>query len=271
MGIRAALIPVLFVCSNGWGQPAADSPTFEVASVRRLLPTARQEMVGVIGGPGTADPTRIEYRIPMTFLVMMAYGVTYRQVSGPDWLNTELYEIVAKIAPGTTKEQCSLMLQSLLAERFKLQIHRELQNLPMYFLTESKNGPKVKIHVDGVSPRVVADKTDFDNYPSLASGHLMASAGGHNHLRVEDRDLTWLAEELAAQLGSPVKDETGLTGKYDLELYWLSESFAAHASPGSGPDLSEALQGQLGLKLQEKEGPVETVVIDHVEKAPTEN
>jgi uncharacterized protein (TIGR03435 family) len=273
---ETVLIAAILVCSTGWAQPTA----FEVASVKPLPPTARQGNVGVLGGPGTADPTRIEYRLPMTFLVMAAYNISYFQLSGPDWINSEMYDIVAKVPPGATKAQCSLMLQSLLAERFKLQIHREVEDLPTYSLVVAKNGPKLKLHVEAPPPaepvKPPADvsgplKTDPDGYPVLRPGAHMANAGGHNRLQIENQDLVWLVEELSSQLGRPVKDETGLKGHYDFALYWLSEYLLATAGPGSGPDLIAAVQEQLGLKLEEKKGPVESIVIDHVEKAPTEN
>jgi uncharacterized protein (TIGR03435 family) len=261
------LTATLVICSAGWAQPA-------------LPPAARQGNVGVLGGPGTAGPTRIEYRLPMTFLVMTAYKISYFQLSGPDWINSEMYDIVAKVPPGATKEQCSLMLQSLLAERFKLQIHREMKDLPTFSLVLAKNGPKLKLHVEAPQPadpaRPPADvsgplKTDPDGYPVLSPGRHMANVAGHNRLRIENKDLVWLVEELSGQLGRPVNDETGLKGQYDFALFWLSESFLATAGRDRGPDLIAAVQEQLGLKLEEKKGPVELIVIDHVEKTPTEN
>jgi uncharacterized protein (TIGR03435 family) len=270
------LISSWLICSAGWAQPTA----FEVASVNPLPPTARQGNVGVLGFPGTADPTHIEYRLPMSFLVMTAYKISYSQLSGPDWINSEMYDIVAKVPPGATKEQCSLMLQSLLAERFRLQIHREMKNLPMYSLMVAKNGPKLKLHVEALPPadpaRPPADvsgplKTDSDGYPVLRPGAHMANAGGHNRLQIENKDLVWLVEELSGQLGRQVKNETGLKGQYDFTLYWLSNYLLVTVGPGSGPDLVAAVQELLGLKLEEKKGPVESIVIDHVEKMPIEN
>jgi uncharacterized protein (TIGR03435 family) len=282
---------LVLVCSIGWAQPAAHSPTFEVASVKPLPPAARQGNVGVLGGPGTADPTRIEYRLPMTFLVMTAYKISYFQLSGPDWINSEMYDIVAKVPPGATKEQCALMLRSLLAERFKLQIHREMKDLPMYSLVLAKNGPKLKLHVatpppanEGKPPADVPGQVktsaslgpgavgiDPEGYPILRPGAHMANLGGHNRLQIENKDLVWLVEELSGQLGRPVKDETGLKGQYDFALYWLSDYLLAAAGPDSGPDLIAAVQELLGLKLEEKKGPVELIVIDHAEKTPIEN
>ena len=272
------LIATLLLCSTGWAQTAPLA--FEVASVKPLPPTARQGNVGVLGGPGTADPTRIEYRLPMSFLVMTAYKISYFQLSGPDWINSEMYDIVAKVPPEATKEQCSLMLRRLLAERFKLRIHREMRNLPAYSLVVAKNGPKLKLHVEAPSTADPAKppvdgsgllKTDQDGYPILRPGAHMANAGGHNRLQIENKDLVWLVQELSGQLGRPVRDETGLKGQYDFALYWLSDYLLATAGPGSGPDLIAAVQEQLGLKLEEKNGPLESVVIDHVEKMPIEN
>ena len=279
--ILIAALPVLACCSS-WAQPAGDSPTFEVASVKPSPPPEGGPLgffrVSADGGPGTNDPTRIDYRnMSMGNLVVRAYGIKHFQLSGPDWINSEMYDIVAKVPPGATKEQFSLMLQNLLVERFKLQIHRETKDLPMYYLGVAKTG-KLKPHAEAPPPadadKPPADaprpiKTDQDGYPVLRPGTTMAAMNGKARLQVDDKDLAWLVAQLSAQLGAPVHDDTGLKGQYDFALYWSTRPPAADAD--TGPDLFAAVTEQIGLKLEKKKGPVEILVIDHAEKVPTAN
>jgi uncharacterized protein (TIGR03435 family) len=94
---------------------------------------------------------------------------------------------------------------------------------------------------------------------------------GMGRLRLANADLAQLVTRLAAQLGEPVKDDTGLEGKYDIALFWSERPPGAEMDADAGPDLVAALQEQLGLKLERKKGPVEILVIDHAEKVPTGN
>jgi uncharacterized protein (TIGR03435 family) len=99
----------------------------------------------VQGGPGTPDPGQITYKdIALSTLITEAYGVRSDQVSGPGWPYTQCFDIIAKVPEGATPEQCKLMLQNLLAERFNLQFHHESRILPVYALTVAKSGLKMK-------------------------------------------------------------------------------------------------------------------------------
>ena len=118
---------IFLTCCAAFGQAAADSPTFEVASVKPAEPqTGMAIRVMMRGGPGTPDPGQLNYsNVSLKNVLMAAYAVKGYQINGPKWLDSERFDIVAKIAPGATKEQFQLMLQNLLAERFKLTLHRE--------------------------------------------------------------------------------------------------------------------------------------------------
>src|SRR5271154_7259431 len=97
------------------------------------------------GGPGTADPERLTYtNIALKTILLRAYGVLNYRLSGPDWLNSARFNIVAKVPPGATKEQLTLMLQNLVVERFNLTFHHETKETLVYELTAGKNGPKLK-------------------------------------------------------------------------------------------------------------------------------
>lgn len=271
------------LCCGAWAQAAADSPVFEAASVKPSpAPEPGQVVFGKMnGGPGSKDPTRIDYqRLSIDILVARAYGMNQWQLFGPDWTKRGQFDIVAKLPPGTTKEQFQAMLRNLLAERFKVQVHRETKELTGYSLTVGKSGPKLKPHVD--APALADEdksrrtgftlpKTGADGYPILTKEVNMASMDGKSRKRWDNADIGELAETLSSYLRSPVTDDTGLHGKYDIDLYWLSQTSGAQSDSDTGPDLFAAVHQQLGLKLEKKKMPVETLVIDHAERVPTGN
>jgi uncharacterized protein (TIGR03435 family) len=173
------------------------------------------------------------------------------------------------------------MLQRLLAERFKLRVHRETRELPLYSLTVGRNGPKLRPHVEA-PPAAEADKplpdvqgrikSDADGYPILPKGKpIMVMSNERARYQWVDTDLAPLVELLADKLGGPVRDDTGLQGKYDIALFWSMRPLSAQPDADTGPNLFVAVQEQLGLKLEKKKGPVEVVVVDHAEKVPTGN
>jgi len=293
---------IFFACSAVMGL-AADSPSFEVASVRRASPPPPGTGVrdGARGGPGTADPSQVTYtNLRLKDLLLTAYGVKNYQVSGPDWLDTERYDIAAKIPPGTSKEQFALMLQNLLVERFKITINHTTKEFLQYELVVAKNGPKLKPWVN--DPNVPSPPAPTpgappaagkDGYPIVQPGHFAMTAGnGRLHIVGRKLPLTRLTDMLANQLGHPVVDKTGLTGEYDYTLEFSPEGLAGGLPAASPPpplpqagataatnlagdqdtvSLVSALQEQLGLKLDQKKGPVDVLVIEHADKVPTEN
>jgi uncharacterized protein (TIGR03435 family) len=269
-------------CWGAWAQPAAETPAFEVASVKPSPPPDPNTGYVVSkrsGGPGTQDPTRAEYRnYSLEGLVERAYDLSPRQISGPDWMKLENFDIDAKVPPGTTVQQFRLMLQNLLAARFKLSVHRDTKEGSLYSLTVARSGLKLKPHAEAPPPEggSVPDdpgrpKFDSRGYPVLPPGIGFGMINGMGRLRLANADLAQLVTRLAAQLGEPVKDDTGLEGKYDIALFWSERPPGAEMDADAGPDLVAALQEQLGLKLERKKGPVEILVIDHAEKVPTGN
>ena len=146
---------VVFTSCAAFAQTAENSPTFEVASVKPAAPiTGNTIRVMMRGGPGSPDPGQITYtNVTVKNVLMNAYGVKGFQISGPGWLDSERYDIVAKVPRGATKAEFMVMLQNLLAERFKLTLHREKKDLPMYALVVGKNGPKLKESVDDPAPK----------------------------------------------------------------------------------------------------------------------
>ena len=215
------------------------APEFEVASVKPHAPGGSPH-VSIAGDPGRLTFTNIAVR----GLIKEAYGLKVYPLSrGPDALSTDRYDVIAKVSPDASKEQRMLMLQRLLAERFKLDVHRETKELPIYRLVAGKDRRKLRaVEDDGSAPET-------------------GSGDGHQ-IKAHHISMKLLAATLQGWIGDTVVDATGLTGLYDLNLdFNFDESMSSE-----GPTIFEAVQRQLGLKLEAGKGPVEVVVIDHVEK-----
>lgn len=265
---------VLF--AGGWlyAQPADSKPAFDVASIKRSSPTAL--VTKWRGGPGTDDPSRVTIEnYLLQSLIAEAYGVEYDQVTGPEPLDAH-YDVNAKVPDGATKKQAALMMQNLLAERFHLTIHREKQEGSVNDLVVAKNGSKLKESPKNPPPDDPNPPSDFgkpgpDGYPLLGSGrgYRMAVNRDHAAAQFTGATIAQLANLLTGQMHHPVTDATGLTGKYDFRLRWVPEGFT---KPGDDPQptLAGAIQ-QLGLRLEQKKGFVDMIVVDHVDKVPTEN
>ncbi|MBV8844352.1 MAG: TIGR03435 family protein [Bryobacterales bacterium] len=239
---------------------------------------------GARGGPGTADPTLVVYtNLRLKDLLLTAYGLKDYQVAGPDWLDTERYDIVAKVPPNASKDQFALMLQSLLVERFKLITHHESKELPLYNLVVAKNGPRMKAwadHPSTLQPTAPAGPPTLgtDGFPQVLPGHFaILVVNGHNRLTASKLSVGKLADMLASQLGRPVLDKTGLTGEYDYRLEFSPEGLGRGVPAAATPDdqdvvsLFGAVQEQLGLKLTKGQGTIDVMVIDHAQKVPIEN
>lgn len=322
--MRAAVLAA-FTCCLTWSQTADKPLSFEAASVKAAdMPKpdggGRIFIAPPSGGPGTRDPGRIRYPfINLKQLLTIAYDVKSYQISGPAWLDSERFEITATMAPETTTEQFHVMLQNLLAERFKMVVHKETRELPMYALEVTKNAPKLT-ESDGKAKAPDPEapppplppggpKIGPDGFPQLPfagrAGLFMMMMPGRARLVGTQQTMQDLATRLGNQLSKPVTDETGLTRKYDFTLTFSPEgmngpmgpmppppggggTMVAVAPPGAGrdsgdpanvfrpdgeapPDIFHALQTQLGLRLESKKGPVEIVVVDHMEKTPAEN
>jgi uncharacterized protein (TIGR03435 family) len=133
------------------------TPTFEVAVIHPAEPPGpnRRIRIGISGGPGSNDPTRVTAEgVSMTELLMRAYDVKRYQLSGPSWMETERFSISAKVPEGATKEQFILMLQNLLAERFKMAVHHEQKEMPVFELQVGKGGSKLKESAADIAPAV---------------------------------------------------------------------------------------------------------------------
>ncbi len=283
---------------------------FEVASVKISPPivgNTRPALIGMRGGPGTADPGQftIGY-MPMKTVLMQAFGVKALQISGPASLEKtdDHYDIVAKVPAGASKEDLKTMLQNLLVERFGLVFHRETKDLQGYELVVGKNGPKLKESETSTDPPPAATgqpfkiEMDRNGLPQLPPGRpgmlFMGGAAGREIMVARQQTTVEMANYLQNLLGKPVVDKTGLTAKYDygfaFDATGLPGGFnppvasapatqtagaaappALDAAPDSAPSIFNAVQQELGLRLDQKKVTVELIVVDRVEKVPSEN
>lgn len=248
---------------------------FEVASVK--LDLRGKERSFMRGGPGTADPELITYeRQPLIRFLYAAYGFDFDQISGPEWMGTNLYTIVAKLPPGTTKEQLKFMWQNFLVERFHLKTHLIQKDFPVYELSVAKGGPQFHEEPDFPVPR---------------PGEKWAMRPRPRDIRLTFRDYSMT--DFATRLGWPlstiansggltigrVVNKTALEGSYSFTL-----EFAGSWGPGgaflpplpegqtdTASNLFDALRQQLGLRLDEGKARLDVLVVDHSDKVPTEN
>jgi len=202
-------------------------------------------------------------------LVLWAYGVRDFQVVGaPNWFRSARYDIAAKAYRAPDLKHLRLLMQPLLADRFKLLVHPETRQVAVYMLKVGTKGPKMKASQGPAStdaPQLVG-RTNFTR---------SELTGQHSTMAV-------LAADLSRRLGRPVIDQTALTGAFDFKLEWVPDESqigrtmpiaepSANAPDPSGLSLFTALKDQLGLRLESQRGPGEVLVIDHVERIPTEN
>ena len=293
MFYRAALTIVSTLLS-AQAQPTDASISFEVVSIKPALPpNGRSFRVGTRGGPGSSDPGRMMFSyVSLARLVSQAYGIYPFQLSCPDWLNTARFDITAKVPEGATKEQIPLMLQNLLADRFKLKVHQEVKNMPILELSVAKSGPKLKAasgdlaRQEGVTGGPSLDRNGFPEIPPGRANKLVID--GRARWQDPDAGIEQLTRMLAGELGKPVTDATGLKGRYSFSLYWMSGEMNATqltatpdtdaASPTAstpdgllGPTIFGALRDQLGLRLEARRGPATVLDVDSAAKLPTEN
>ena len=280
---QATLPALLFSAALAASAQPAEKLSFEVAAIKPSPPRGGGMIrVGCNGGPGTPDPGMFTCEnMSLWNLIPRAYGIPYYQVVAPSWMSPSepMFHITAKVPPGTTKDQFNIMLQNLLADRFGLVVHHETRDQQKYDLLPAKGGPRFK--EAAVSPAAKDNvsfspmKADKDGYPTLAAGRPgMAMMNGKARLYQPEMTMESLAGQLSGQLGKPVTDATNLKGKFEISLYWASEQMradpaAADADPG--PTLIQAIQDQLGLRLDSKKGPVDFLVVDRAEKSPTDN
>jgi uncharacterized protein (TIGR03435 family) len=230
---------------------AAQGPSFEATSIKPNRSDRGGSSIRVSKGRVTME------NVTLRKLTLWAYGIPDDReyaLIGPGWLGADRFDIVATFA-GDSQAEVLAMTRRLLSERFRLAGRLETRQLPTFALVAAKNGPKIRPAEDG------APKTES------RPGRLDAT-------RITTGKLCDL---FARMVGRPVKDETGLAGLYSFTLEWTPDETQRAAPPedgqarASGASLFAAVEEQLGLKLEGRKGAVDVLVVDHVERTPTEN
>ena len=230
------------------------------------------------GGPGTKDPGRITYNgVTLKMLLKRAYDIGPEQISGPDWLDSERYDITATVAPGTTAEQFRLMLQNLLAERFELRQHRETKTLAVYLLTVARNGPKLEAsealpeYKDDEERKAASRKKASEALAAMMAARTRGEFAYGRTFHLSNATMANFIQSLAPNLDRPVKDKTQIEGVHSFTLKWTPESQTPAGDGPRGPSIYAALEEQLGLKLQPAREDFDILVVDHAAKVPTAN
>jgi uncharacterized protein (TIGR03435 family) len=260
VNIAIGLAGLFLFAPNPAGGQAPAKLEFEVASVKPMPQSAT--FIPKSGGPGTSDPGQITWSgATLKWLLWTAYDVTTYQISGPAWLDSEQYTIVAKVPEGATKEQVDLMWQNLLKDRFGVVVHHEPRVFQAEEMTLTKGGSKLKETGQGASDSLL------DRYLP-APGWLAAGDRGETR-RLLGRAQTpqQVASILAQVAGHPVIDKSGLTGKYDFNEEFYTNQTPA---PGDGNGVY-AIADALGLKLTKITVQLDVIVVDRAEKIPTDN
>jgi uncharacterized protein (TIGR03435 family) len=322
-------LSIFAVAGLAWAQapvpiavPAAAPLAFEVASIKKpALSIQDQAMQGKMHIGMKVDGARVDFgSMSLADLITTAYKVKSFQISGPDWLKTERFDIVAKLPEGANKDQVPEMLQALLAERFKLAIHRDTKDHAIYALIVAKGGPKLKeAPPDVEEPADAPPAKEEKGTQSIDTGQgkmtiradgsggagatikgpngvtqRVSMSNGVMHMELSKATIAQMVEALSRFVDRPVVDMTDLKGNYQVALDMTMDDIrkaaqsagmtipAGAALPGgdakSPDDASDPGGGsifrsvqEMGLKLDPRKAPLELIVVDHIEKTPTEN
>lgn len=274
--VIAVFLAVIAARTSGQQKKPQFAPfRFDVVSVK---PNKSDQFAHI---EDTGDGDGITFR-NMSLNVIILYAYALRDMSlpsgSPDWIRANRYDIQAKVGEADlpafhklTKDQRRLMLQDILADRFKMKVHEERKETPVYALMIAKNGPRLK-KVEPGEKRI----TGLENKDgTIVQGQLLYSRGP-GQIIGQEVPMELLAESLSGLAGRPVVDHTGIAGVYDFKLEWEPDRSPPRAEPGeiatdtSGPSIFSALEEQLGLKLEPQKVAIPMIVIDHIEE-PSEN
>ncbi len=256
------------------------APVFEVASIRRIAPDelsmpfpdgSLDQQIRIRGGPGTQSPNRFDcYGGTLKMLLMRAFNIQANQISGPNWLENERYNVSAKINPGSSTEQFRLMLQGFLLERFQMQVHHDFKRLPVYNLVIAKTGSKVS------QAERLPEAKDEAARKGIMQNKAAESLNFHKQNMIYRRSFflpNATVEEFAAKLSTfldrPLMEKTHIDGRHAFSLKWSPEGTQTEANGLRGPSIFAAVEEQLGLKLERGTAEVETLVIDVINKTPS--
>jgi uncharacterized protein (TIGR03435 family) len=276
-----------------WGQAKPARVEFEVASIKPAQPNPDPRMAAGLH----IDGSQVHFaRMSMKDLVRIAYRVKFYQVTGPEWIASERYDVDAKLSDGAARDQVPDMLQALILDRFHIKMHREQREMPVYGLVVLPGGSKMKEvpddpATDGTDPAKSAFQVAAQGGPEgvkIAYGPGSSFHFGDNKIEGTKLTMTYFVDVLGRFVDRPVVDMTQLPGKYDFTVPLSDDDYRAmliRSAVSAGvqlpPQALQLLSGSdgslfsalkpLGLKLESKKAPIEMVVLDSALKTPTEN
>lgn len=254
MGCAAA---VVLICAGLTNQPsvraqteAAGAAQFDVASLKPVQPSPPYpvDLGNSLHGKVTLT------NVTLTECLRFAFKINNdSQIAGPDWIKSRdvLFAIVGQAPPETPKDKLRLMTLKLLTDRFKLELHHEQRELAYFALVIDKKGSKLPEAKEG--------------------GDDSGSEMRQGRIAVHRVSIAMLILMLGRFTSGPIVDLTGLTGWYDVKLEWTPLKQSDQADTLAGPTLFDAVQEQLGLKMEMRKGPMDVTVVDHAEKTPLPN
>jgi uncharacterized protein (TIGR03435 family) len=277
-----------------FAQAPATRPEFEVASIKPSPPDEFNK-----GGAGThIDGSQVSFNfVSLATYISYAYRVKSYEISGPDWMASERFDITAKLPAGGSSKDVIEMLRTLLEERFQLKTHRESKELPVYALVVGKGGPKIQDSpADSPAATPNEARPGFNATAVPRPGGVTVDLGNGGSYTFADNKfegrkmkVASITSALSAFMDRPVVDMTNLKGDYDFSLELSPEDFRAMgiraaiaagvalppqavqmADTASLDSLYSALE-KLGLKLESRKAPLEVLVVDHAEKSPSDN
>jgi uncharacterized protein (TIGR03435 family) len=270
------------------------TPAFEVASIR----PSSEQVAQVSAGMRIAGSQVRLTAMSVKEYIVIAYGVKPQQIAGPDWLGQSRFDLAATIPAGGSATQVPEMLRTLLADRFRMRMHRETKEFPVYVLGVAKGGAKIQpSQADVPIAENTGEKPPAVNVTASGSsagttvdlGRGSSFSFGNNRLEARHMTLASFAEVLTRFLDRPVLDQTGLTGDYDVILNIAPEDYmplmvrsGVNAGVSLPPQALRALDGantdplsgplrDVGLTLESRRAPLEMVVVDAISTTPTEN
>jgi uncharacterized protein (TIGR03435 family) len=251
--MRHVLAIAVLYGAAAWGQ----RPEFDVASLKPVVLDGNDTYTANLGTYRNGVVTLTN--TTLAECIRFAYDITTDELlSGPDWIKNRAvrFDILAKTAPATTRSQALLMLQALLEDRFKLELRREPKVLSYYALTAPNGVGKLQPAKD----------------PPPVGGNTL----GLGRIHHKSISMLLLATLISRFTRTPVLDQTGIPGLFEVTLDWARDNGmpaagGTPAEPADGPSISEAVQKQLGLKLEKRKGPVDVLVVEHAEKTPLAN
>jgi uncharacterized protein (TIGR03435 family) len=283
--VHSVLLACLAVTTPiGSAQTSKATPEFEVASIKPAAPLTPAMMRAGQFHSRSDNAAFEDSNVSLLDLVTSAYDINWNRVSGPGWMNEQFFSVAAKLPAGSTKEQIPAMLRKLLADRFKLAVHHNQKVESVYLLVVDRQGAKLKESRGDTDANTKSCSGRPGQYSCRATT-IAELADNLSGMAVMFARMPTAGDDAPRNIDLPIVDQTGLKGTYDIDLQWIPPATpegggrAGGRNAGRFPPRDPSVKAasifgafeRIGLKLQPGKHPFDILVIDHVERVPTEN